>query len=115
MTPPAWINSKTAAELGIEEGDTLRVKSGIGDITIKANVTEGVHPKVIAISNHLGHWAYGEYASLKKTPLHISERDSELIWWKEKGVHPNWLIPNAGDPIGGTMRWMDTVVTVEKV
>jgi hypothetical protein len=29
-------------------------------------------------------------------------------------VHPNWIIPNKGDPISGQMLWNDTVVTVEK-
>jgi len=34
--------------------------------------------------------------------------------WKKYGVHPNAIIPNSSDPIGGGQRWMDTVVKVEK-
>jgi anaerobic selenocysteine-containing dehydrogenase len=82
---------------------------------IKAHVTEGIHPDVIAIAHNVGHWEYGRYASGKKVPFgRDDDPDLKLIWCKEHGVHPNWIIPNAGDPISGAMRWMDTVVSVRK-
>ncbi|MFQ6083850.1 MAG: molybdopterin-dependent oxidoreductase, partial [Candidatus Aminicenantia bacterium] len=108
---PAWINPKTAAERGIKDGDKIRIKSKIGEIVTKAKVTEGIVPGVIAISFHLGHWEYGEYASGKKTLVHICEPDCQFKWWEETGVNPNWIIPNSPEPIGGQQRWMDTVVT----
>lgn len=111
---PAWINQETADKLGIRDKDNIRVRSAIGEIVTKARVTECIHPKVIAISNHCGHWAYGEYASGKGSYFHECEPDCHNIWWKEIGVHPNWIIPNVGDPIGGGQRWMDTLVTIEK-
>jgi anaerobic selenocysteine-containing dehydrogenase len=112
---PAWINPKTAAARGIKDGDMIKVKSKVGEIKIKAHVTEGIHPDVIAIAHHVGHWEYGRYASGKKAPFgRDDDPDLKLIWWKEHGVRPNWIIPNAGDPISGTMRWMDTVVSVTK-
>ena len=111
---PAWINPEMAAALGIKDNDAIIVKSSVGEITTKARVTQGVHPKVIAISNHCGHWAYGEFASGKETYSHICESDCHHKWWTDKGTHPNWIIPNVGDPIGGAMCWMDTVVQVRK-
>ncbi len=111
---PAWINTETAVALGIKDNDAITVQSSIGEITIKARVTEGVHPKVIAISNHCGHWAYGEFASGEETHHHVCEADCHHKWWVDKGTHPNWIIRNIGDPIGGTMCWMDTVVQVRK-
>ncbi|MFQ6091489.1 MAG: molybdopterin-dependent oxidoreductase [bacterium] len=111
---PAWVHPQTAAARGIKDGDKIRVKSSVGQIVTKAKLTEGIHPRVVAISYHLGHWEYGEYASGKKTASHVCEPDCEFKWWKETGVHPNWVIPNSPEPIGGQMRWMDTVVTVEK-
>lgn len=114
-TNPAWINPRTAAARGIADGDRIKVTSKVGSITTTARVTEGVHPGVVAISNHCGHWAYGEYASLKKGATYLdNDADSKRIWWRDNGVHPNWIIPCEGDPIGGAMRWMDTVVKVEK-
>ena len=128
---PAWISSKTAAQHGIADGDMIRVKSSVGEIVTKAHVTEGIVPGVVAISNHCGHWAYGGYASgksCKENFGHDCEPDCHNKWWGKnaedkgpnvwrdgRGVHANWIIPNAGEPIGGGLRFMDTVVTVEKV
>ncbi|HDZ26347.1 MAG TPA: DMSO reductase, partial [Candidatus Aminicenantes bacterium] len=111
---PAWINPKIAAKIGIKDGDRIKIKSDVGEITTAAKLTEGIIPGVIAISHHLGHCAYGEYASGEKTAEHVCEPDCDFKWWKEKGVHPNWIIPNSPDPINGQQRWMDTVVTVRK-
>lgn len=112
---PAWINSKTAAGLGIKDGDAIKVESEIGAITTKARVTEMVAPGVISISYHVGRKETGRYASGTKSPFaHDNDPDLKRIWWKEHGVHPNYIIANKSDPISGQMRWMDTVVTVTK-
>ena len=127
---PAWINPKTAAQRKIKDGDLIKVRSAIGEITTKARVTESITPGVIAISFHCGHWAWGGYASgksCKDNYGHICEPDCHNKWWGKgtedrgpkmwrdgRGVHVNWIIPNVGDPIGGAMRYMDTVVKVSK-
>jgi anaerobic selenocysteine-containing dehydrogenase len=112
---PAWINPATAAAQGIAEGDRIQVKSQVGEIETMAFVTPAVVPGVIAISHHCGHWEYGRYASSKMGPGGVNDQDFERKWWNSNGVHPNWIIPNAPDPVGGQLRWMDTVVTVTKV
>ncbi len=127
---PAWLNPKTAATRGIKDGDLIKVRSSVGEIETKARVTEAVIPGVVAISHHMGHWAYGGYASgkaCKENYGHVCEPDCHHKWWGKgskdrgpkawrdgRGVHANWLIPNAGDPIAGAQRWMDTVVKVTK-
>jgi anaerobic selenocysteine-containing dehydrogenase len=127
---PAWIHPDSAAPLGIADGDMIKVKSAVGEIVTKARVTEAIIPGVVAISNHMGHWAYGAYASAtscKENFEHICESDCHNVWWgigaedkgrtvwrEGRGVHANWIIPNAGDPISGAQRWMDTVVQVTK-
>jgi anaerobic selenocysteine-containing dehydrogenase len=112
---PGMINTETAGRLGISDGDRIKVKSEVGEITTTANVTEAVVPGIIAISHHLGHWEYGRYASGKKAPMAgDDDPDLKLKWWDTYGVHPNWIIPNKLDPINGQQRWMDTVVTVTK-
>jgi anaerobic selenocysteine-containing dehydrogenase len=112
---PAWINPKTAALRGIRHGDKIRVKSRIGEIVTTANISEGVHPGAIAIAHHAGHWAHGKYASGNKSYVHKSEPDVKNKWWKSNGEHVNLVIPRVGDPISGSMCWMDTVVKVERV
>jgi len=112
---PAWINPKTAASRGIGDGDAIKVKSAIGEITTKARLTEGIIPGVIAISHHVGRSDSGRYASGNKSPLgHDNDPDLALMWWNTRGVHPNWIIPNSADPISGQQRWMDTVVRVTR-
>jgi anaerobic selenocysteine-containing dehydrogenase len=112
---PAKINTETARKLGIKDGDKIKVRSSVGEITTTADVTEAVVPGIVAISHHLGHWEYGRYASGKKAPL-AGDDDPGLKekWWSTYGVHPNWIIPNSPDPINGQQRWMDTVVKVTK-
>jgi thiosulfate reductase / polysulfide reductase chain A len=138
---PAWLNTKTAAALGIANGDMITLtRSGklfnssdmdeakamgttVNEIEVEVRVTEAIHPKAIAISHHLGHWAYGRYASGNKNPMlddpdqtahSDAEVDNENIWWKKFGYRGNWIVPNAGDPICGAHRIFDTVVKVKK-
>ncbi|MBU1696311.1 MAG: molybdopterin-dependent oxidoreductase [Proteobacteria bacterium] len=112
---PAKINSKTANLLGIKHGDKIKVKSDVGEITIKADVTEAVVPGIIAISHHLGHWEYGRYASGNKAPLAgDNDPDLKLKSWTTYGVHPNWVIKKQADPISGQWANQSTVVTVTK-
>lgn len=114
---PAWLNPDTAKKFGIKDGDRVKVSSEIGSFVTRARVTNAIIPGVVAVSHHCGHWQYGRYASGVKSPL---SRDDDLdlkrIWWLgNQGVHPNWAIPNSPEPIGGQQRWMDTVVSIEKV
>lgn len=118
---PALINPATAEGLRVSDGDKIKVRSSVGEIVTTAHVTEGIIPGTIAISYHCGHWQWGRFATANDAANPLASRESDAldpdinrIWWKEKGVHPNWIIPNAGDPIGGMMRFMDTVVTVRK-
>ncbi len=111
---PAWIHPRTAGERGIRNGDRILVKSSLGEILATARVTQGVHPEAIAMSHHCGHWAYGGYASDRRSHGHRAEHDLRNKWWKVNGAHPNRIIPNKGDPIAGSMCWNDTVVKVSK-
>jgi molybdopterin-containing oxidoreductase family molybdopterin binding subunit len=54
------INTRTARELGIRDGDAIEVE-GVDGAVVKgrARLTEGVHPEVIAVANNGGHWARG--------------------------------------------------------
>ena len=90
------------------------VRSEVGEIVTRIRITEGIHPRAVAISHHCGHWAYGRYASGRTTQFHVEDADGRLRWWSDYGTHVNLVIPNRGDPIAGSMCWNDTVVTVSK-
>jgi anaerobic selenocysteine-containing dehydrogenase len=117
---PVWINTETGKKLGIKTGDLVRVESKVGHLVTKAYVFEGIHPRVVAIAHTFGHWAYGRLAQLKlkteKAGAWGAQDDPDLnnVWWEDKGVHCNAIIPAVADPIGGSQGWYDTVVKVTK-
>ena len=45
-----------AATLGVATGDLVRVETRIGHFVVKAWVTEGIRPGVVACSHHMGRW-----------------------------------------------------------
>jgi anaerobic selenocysteine-containing dehydrogenase len=127
---PLWINPETAASLGIKEGDPVKVlrstKSGEAkdrSVETTAFLSEGVHPKVVAMANGCGHTAFGSIALGEKTPKDEPEKvlrdaNTELVWWGEKdgvGVNPKLIVPVAIEPVGGGQAWGDMVVTIAKI
>ncbi len=145
---PAWINPETARRLlgpDIKEGDLIRIRQDMAElpwrkgkgvtkareITARVHLTEGIHPEVVALSFHCGHWAYGRYATGKPVAGEFSgaEPDGEHIWWQANrrppedpkewsevaGVHPNWIILNIPARVSGQFRSNDTVVSIAKV
>ena len=107
---PLWINPETAAKRGIKDGDLVRVQSGVGYMVTRARVTEGIHPRVVAVSHSAGRNPRnrGDYGAQPDTDLDKNR------WWNEEGVHPNPIYPIATDPIGGSFAWFDPVVRVSK-
>ncbi|MBI4912038.1 MAG: molybdopterin-dependent oxidoreductase [Acidobacteria bacterium] len=111
----AWIHPEAAARRGLRDGEEVLVRSAIGQIRIPLKVTEGIHPRALAISHHCGHWSRSDYAAGQPAPHGRPEADSPLRWWRGHGAHVNRIIPTLGDPIAGAMRWNDTVVQVRKL
>jgi anaerobic selenocysteine-containing dehydrogenase len=111
----ALINSKTARHLKIKNGDTIELQSETGVLTVKAHVSQGVHPSVIAICKGVGHWEYGDVAQARK--FDSKDPDTALIWWSEvkEGVNPKFLTASISDPIGKGAALMDTKVKIRKV
>lgn len=116
---PVWINKKEAIRMGIKDGGLVRVISPVGYLVTKAFHTNGIHPKVVAISTSSGRWAYGRVARAEPEAHPISENKNQdldiedNLWWRDRGVNPNDIIPVSIDPIGGGQAWSDTVVKIE--
>jgi len=49
--PVTEINTRTAMDLSIKDGDWIYIESPIGRIKQKAKLTEAVHPKVLVVSH----------------------------------------------------------------
>jgi len=111
---PLWINEETAKKMSLSNGDRVRVTSSLGSIITPVVVTQGIHPRVVALSDSLGRWNYGRTPQGK--PFRSLDPETHLLWWGKRGtgVHPNPIIPILQDPMGEGQGWMDTVIKVEK-
>ena len=54
-TNPLWIHTSTPPARRAT-GDLVRVETEIGHFVVKAWVTEGIRPGVVACSHHMGRW-----------------------------------------------------------
>ncbi len=51
------INTRTAADLGIDDGDLIELKSAIGTTRGHAVLAQGIHPQTLVIIGQFDHWA----------------------------------------------------------
>src|SRR5918997_467363 len=57
---PLLVCPEDAERIGVESGGLARVETEIGWFVIKALVTEGIRPGVVAASHHMGRWRLKE-------------------------------------------------------
>ncbi|HEX8651278.1 MAG TPA: molybdopterin-dependent oxidoreductase [Pyrinomonadaceae bacterium] len=129
-TNPLWIHPNHAARLGLRTGDLVRVETEIGYFVVRAWLTEGIRPDVVACSHHMGRWKLkaegqrqlmatvsldhqGDRWGLKRekgvTPYRSSDADTLRIWWTDVGVHQNLTFPVHPDPVSGMHCWHQAV------
>ncbi len=89
------LNSRTAKDLGIKNGDMVWVESPYNKIKVKAKVFEGIHPQAVSISLGQGHYAHGR-------------------WQKGIGVNPNEIIGVDYDHVSGQSTFFNTRVRIYK-
>jgi anaerobic selenocysteine-containing dehydrogenase len=129
-TNPLWLHPRDAAGLDVRTGDLVRVETGIGHFVLKAWVTEGIRPGVVACSHHMGRWKIGDVGqrqimatvaldhegdrwSMRRRkgagPYESADADTRRIWWTDVGVHQNLTFPVQPDPISGMHCWHQAV------
>jgi anaerobic selenocysteine-containing dehydrogenase len=129
-TNPLWIHPVDAARLGIDTGDLVRVETEIGYYVVKAWVTEGIRPGVVACSHHMGRWKLGDQGQRQAMatvaldhegskwglrrrsgvgPYQSTDPDTLRIWWSDSGVHQNLTFSVQPDPISGQHCWHQAV------
>ena len=94
-----WINSGVAKELGIADGDTIRVTSDGAEATGKVKLTEFIHPEA-AFMVH----GFGRTVPLQTRAYGKGMADQRLM----KGMLTSY------DPAGGANTLTETVITVSK-
>jgi hypothetical protein len=108
------------------------VETEIGWFVIKALVTEGIRPGVVAASHHMGRWRLKQDKGNERwtsalvdmregdgtvdfrrlqgvTPWESDDRSSAHVWWSDAGVHQNITFPVHPDPISGMHCWHQKV------
>ena len=130
-TNPLWVHPEDAKLLGLENGGLAKVATAIGHFIVRAWVTEGIHPGIVACSHHVGRWRLhqplgaiqassnvelvreGSTFLLRQKngagPYSSFDPDSERIWWKEVGVNQNLTFPVQPDPASGMHCWHQKV------
>ncbi|HXV61718.1 MAG TPA: molybdopterin dinucleotide binding domain-containing protein, partial [Vicinamibacteria bacterium] len=129
-TNPLWIHPREAARLGVATGSLVRVSTRTGYFVVKAWVTEGIRPGVVACSHHMGRWKLhddgqrqmmatvamarnGSDWSLDRqrgvSAFESADADTGRIWWTDAGVHQNLTFLVQPDPISGMQCWHQAV------
>jgi anaerobic selenocysteine-containing dehydrogenase len=130
-TNPLWIHPSHAKVVGVDTGDLVRVETELGHYVVKAWVTEGIRPGVVACSHHMGRWRlegssggrlnrnevrlehegsrWALTPSRSHGPFESSDPDTKRIWWTDIGVHQNMAFGVHPDPISGQHCWHQAV------
>jgi anaerobic selenocysteine-containing dehydrogenase len=133
-TNPLWLHPTDAARIDVRTGDLVRVETEIGAFVVKAWVTEGIRPGVVACSHHMGRWKLhdqgqrqmmatvdlaqhdGTWKMTRRAgvkPYQSTDPDTARIWWTDVGVHQNLTFPVHPDPISGQHCWHQAVRVVK--
>lgn len=99
VTTIAWqswveINPKKAKELGLREGDIVRIVSPVGSVEAPVYLYAGIRPDTVAIPAGQGYQDFGRYA-------------------KKRGVNPLSLLAPKPDPVTGGLALGITRVRLE--
>ncbi|MDC0178669.1 molybdopterin-dependent oxidoreductase [Woeseiaceae bacterium] len=92
----SWVelNPVTANELGITEGDVLKVETPAGSVRVPAFIFAAIKPGVVAMPIGQGHTTYGRFA-------------------KERGVNPIHIVATLMDDQAGDLAWAATRVKIQ--
>jgi anaerobic selenocysteine-containing dehydrogenase len=131
-THPLLVCPEDAERIGVATNDLVRVETEIGYFVIKALVTDGIRPGVIAASHHMGRWRLredrgndrwssalvdmteeGDTVRFRQLhgvqPWESEDPSSSRVWWSDAGVHQNMTFPVHPDPVSGMHCWHQKV------
>jgi len=91
-----WMNKKRGEQLGLKDGDWVRIKSIVGEGKIRVRLTEGIHPSCIWLPS-----GYGIFSKHLKTAYDV-------------GLSYNDFLPTYFDPTVGHAMSSEIVVQVSK-
>jgi anaerobic selenocysteine-containing dehydrogenase len=100
MTAVSWgswveINPQTAAQLGIRQGDLVKIESPHGELEAPAVLYPAIRPDTVAMPAGQGHERYGRYAT-------------------GRGANPLKILAPLTEPQTGALAWAATRVRISK-
>lgn len=108
-----YISTVKARELGLVDGDWVRVTSHHGSIKVQIKAMEGVNPDTVwtwnAIGKRAGSWTLAPDAPEAKKGFLLNHLISELLPMQKDGRR----LGNS-DPVTGQAAWFDLRVRVER-
>ena len=90
------VNAKTAANLGLKQGDRIALQTERGSLEVRVHLTGAARPDLVFIPTGLGHSAFDAYI-------------------KGKGVNANEIVVAQQDEVIGLATWWGTRVKIYKV
>lgn len=109
-----YVATAKARELGLDDGDWVRVTSHNGSIKVQIKTMEGLNPDTVwtwnAIGKRSGSWNLAPDAPEAKKGFLLNHLISELLPPRSDGRR----LSNS-DPITGQAAWFDLRVRIEKV
>lgn len=94
-TSLAEMNTATARDIGVRDGEEVWVESAFGKLKVRARVFEGIRPGIVTIARGQGHYANGR-------------------WSDGIGVNPNAMTGVDFDRLSGQAAFFNTRVKVYK-
>jgi len=95
-----WLNKKVGEGMGIADGERVEISGGKHSVTIKAKLTDLIHPDAVFMVHGFGHTLTTESRAIGKGVLDNALMTGGLDLW---------------DPAGGGMAMQEHFVTVRKV
>lgn len=92
-----WMNKRRGEQIGLKDGDWVRIKSMVGEGKIRVRLTEGIHPSCVWLPS-----GYGIFSKHLKTGYDV-------------GLSYNDFLPTYFDPTVGHAMSSEVIVKVTKV
>jgi anaerobic selenocysteine-containing dehydrogenase len=89
---PLIMNSATAAKLGLRDGDAVWIESPFAKAKGTVQVSERIHPEVVALQHGYGHWAMGKIAKGAMNKLNK---------WSASGTADGQFLPGKAEKFSG--------------
>jgi len=107
------INPTAAQRRGIKQGQMVKVTSSAGTVEVRARITQGIHPGVVALASGFGHEGVGRIARGER--FKSDDPMTLHVWWDGtgNGANASALFSSEARESGGGLVWMDTRVTVQ--